>query len=219
MSASSDAGAQIGRGGRGGRGRQGIAAVRGVGGRGSSRARTPAPVLRSAPQVVPARVHIKLPGGETASVPADGLSTVLELKHRVFIAAVARGSELLSVERCRLVFAGRELDDTMSLTGRGSFMNESEIHLLLREISDVDLLQRQFRGKNKLSDYRVDEKVGGKDIGATPSLGGYSMNGVCSYVYKAQLRQGDGTQLALKVMINSGHANSIQIGREFEAER
>jgi serine/threonine protein kinase len=165
------------------------------------------------------RVHVRLPTGATVSVRTDGISSVRDLKRRVLDEAGARGGVMsMSVERCRLLFAGRELDDALSLLDDYNLAQESEIHILLRELSDADLLQRQFRGKDRLEDYEVLERIGGKDIGQSGGHG-YSMSGVCSYVYRARLQSGDGTPLALKVMINLGSATSVQIGREFEAER
>lgn len=66
----------------------------------------------------------------------------------------------------------------------------------------------------------VEEKIGGKELGGGAGLHiGYTMSGVCAYVYRAKLRGGSSPQLALKVMINSGSEITAQIGREFEAER
>ena len=52
----------------------------------------------------------------------------------------------------------------------------------------------------KLSSFRVSKKIGGKDIarvgGGSQSI---SQSGVCSYVYLAQLRGGDGMEFAIKV--------------------
>ena len=177
------------------------------------------------------RIYCKLPSGSTKAVDADAGTTVEELKQRV---AAAEG--LGGDPRCRLLFAGRELEDGLLLADY-NLMGESEIHVLVRQSDATASLRTQLRRKNRLSDYTVLERVGGKNVGfGSQRAGGYSLSGVCSYVYRAQPRAssssckpgevsdrhgnpGD-TALALKVMLNtSGQSESLQIGEEFEAER
>ena len=78
---------------------------------------------------------------------------------------------------------------------------------------------RAMMAGKKLADFTVTEKIGGKDPTAAAGAG-YSQSGVCSYVYLAGLRDGDGMQLALKVMLNyeEALAETLAIGAEFDAE-
>ena len=78
---------------------------------------------------------------------------------------------------------------------------------------------RAMMAGKKLADFVVTEKIGGKDPTAAAGAG-YSQSGVCSYVYLAGLRDGDGMQLALKVMLNyeEALAETLAIGAEFDAE-
>jgi hypothetical protein len=181
-------------------------------------------------------IFAKLPSGATTAVEADEHETVAELGHRILATAPAEEG-LVAGEggrdggggggSCRLLFAGRELEGWRRLADY-NVAAESELHVLLRRNDPTASLRAQLRGKDSLDDYEVQEKVGGKEFGAPPSPGGgYSLNGVCSVVYRARLRReqrggaGDGGAplLALKVMINSAAGSySHAIAGEFEAE-
>ena len=180
------------------------------------------------------QLWVKTPDGATLKVVAvDGLATtVAQIR-----SAVAEAAQL-DVSRCRLIFAGRELEDRMSLA-EYNCENVSELHLFLRveeeEDTSVDReaeqqtarVRAELAGK-RLADFIVKKKIGGKDIaavggsGATQSI---SQNGVCSYVYLAVLRSARGSgehvmQLAIKVMLNykEGMGNSVEIRQGFDAE-
>jgi hypothetical protein len=72
---------------------------------------------------------------------------------------------------------------------------------------------------HKLSSFAQLVKVGGKDPDVQQTAG-YVDSGVCSYVYRAVRADGGcgGAPLALKVMINMGHAQSKDFVKEFERE-
>jgi hypothetical protein len=141
---------------------------------------------------------------------------------------IATSAEL-DVASCRLIFAGRELEDQMSLKDYNC-QNASELHLILRIEEDDTSVDReaeeqtaamraQMNGK-KLADFKVIKKVGGKDImaagGRSSSI---SQSGVCSYVYLAQLHSGPPVQFAIKVMLNMADStNSVAITKEFDSE-
>lgn len=137
-------------------------------------------------------VYVKLPDGSTVTVEAAPDTTLKTLR-----LAVASNAELPAAS-CRLIFAGTELTDDDLSVASAHLAAESEVHLLLRE---RDTVREPFRGKDSLQDYIVQQRVGGKNPGAATGVG-YSLNGVCSYVYRAQLRGGAGEPIALKVMIN-----------------
>ena len=135
---------------------------------------------------------------------------------------------------CRLIFAGKELEDSLTLADY-SCNNASELNLILRasvldaqveadssadhEAEEATAALRQMMEGTKLRDFSGFKKIGGKDITALGG-GGYSQSGVCSYVYLAQMRNGNGMQLALKVMLNyeDSVADTLAIGEEFDAE-
>lgn len=164
------------------------------------------------------------------SVIADkgGATTVAEIRAKL----AAESS--MDLSSCKLIFAGRELDDRLTLASYNCEA-ESELNLVARafaaeraacEDTSVDTeaeeataaLREMMRGK-QLKDFAGFKKIGGKDIQAAAGSG-YSQNGVCSYVYLAHIRNGDGLQLALKVMLNyqEAHANTLAIREEFDAE-
>jgi len=164
----------------------------------------------------------------TISVTADDGAATTVAQIRAKIAAMSG----MDASACRLIFAGCELADSLTLASYNC-MAESELHLVLRvsaaeaaalEAASVDpeaeedtaALRAMMRGK-RLKDFAAFKKVGGKDIQAAA---GYSQSGVCSYVYLAGLRNGNGVQLALKVMLNyqDAHANTLAIQEEFDAE-
>eukprot|EP01045_Picozoa_sp_COSAG04_P022090 COSAG04_NODE_2449_length_4101_cov_30.628333_2_plen_623_part_00 len=175
------------------------------------------------------QLWIKSGDGTTLSVTADhGLATtVAQMRAKV------AGTKGVDPESCRLIFAGRELDDSLSLADYNC-ENASELNLILRvsepepaeadSSADVEAerqtaaVRAQMAGK-KLADFVVSEKIGGKDIGAVGGAG-YSQSGVCSYVYLAQLRGGNAMQFAVKVMLSytEGMASSVAITQEFDAE-
>jgi len=162
------------------------------------------------------RIHVKLPVGRTTTVdvPEDGRITIAQLKEKILRKDTDRGVD----GECRLLFAGKELEDDLYLSDYSTnIMNESELHLLLRVRDVVDVERLPFRGMDRLTDYVIESKIGGKDLSA-PMAGGYTQSGVCSYVYRARLR-GRSRALALKVMINATSANeTLAIGDEFHAE-
>eukprot|EP01043_Picozoa_sp_COSAG02_P063163 COSAG02_NODE_8884_length_2410_cov_1.013847_3_plen_317_part_01 len=166
----------------------------------------------------------------TISIIADKgtATTVAQLRDKV---AKQSGMDRSA---CRLIFAGRELDDSRTLASYNCEA-ESELNLVLRvsaaeaaarEAASMDpeaeeataALRASMRGK-KLQDFGGFKKIGGKDIQAAAGAG-YSQSGVCSYVYLAGLRNGDRVQFALKVMLNyqEAHANTLAIRQEFDAE-
>ena len=175
------------------------------------------------------QLRVKTSSG-TISVTADhGLATTVA-QMRAKIAAASS----VDVAACRLIFAGQELADSMSLA-EYNCQNNSELYLILRisepAVSDVDgsaadaeaerqtaTMRAQMEGK-KLADFDIIKKIGGKDITAAGGAG-YSQSGVCSYVYLAQLRGGDRMPLAIKVMLNytGGTADTVAINQEFDAE-
>ena len=185
----------------------------------------PAPAPASAPVQADIELWIKTPDGGTLRIVAkDGISTTVA-QLRTNIAASAE----LDIASCRLIFAGRELEDHMSLKDYNC-QNASELHLILRIEEDDTSVDReaeeqtaamraQMAGK-KLADFKVIKKVGGKDImaggGRSSSI---SQSGVCSYVYLAQLHSGPPVQFAIKVMLNMADStNSVAITKEFDAE-
>jgi len=135
----------------------------------------------------------------TISVTADhGLQTTVA-QIRAKVAAAAQ----IDPEACRLIFAGKELEDSRSLA-EYNCQDASELNLILRDLDQeaaaaTAALRARMAGK-KLSSFRVSKKIGGKDIarvgGGSQSI---SQSGVCSYVYLAQLRGGDGMEFAIKV--------------------
>jgi serine/threonine protein kinase len=144
--------------------------------------------------------------------------TVAQLRRK---AAAAVGSEAV---HGRLIFAGVELQDEHALSDY-NVMGESVVHLVLREATgrgahDIRMthqVREQLRG-TQLRDFIVVKKIGGKDIGAAGGgTAASSQHGVCSYVYLAT-RRGNAAQLALKVMINMGSEQSVQLRNQFETE-
>ena len=88
--------------------------------------------------------------------------------------------------------------------------------LVLRDV--VETLRVRLQGK-RLRDFIVRRQIGGKDPTAARGGAGYSLHGVCSYVYLVELRGGDGTQLAMKVLINTTAGDqSVRIREEQMAE-
>jgi len=82
----------------------------------------------------------------------------------------------------------------------------------------VETLRLRLQGK-RLRDFIVRRQIGGKDPTVAPGGAGGSFNGVCSYVYLVELRGGDGTQLAMKVLINTTAGDqSVRIREEQMAE-
>ena len=189
---------------------------------------SPVPAIpEPAPEPAAIQLWVKAPdGGALRVVASDGLATAVA-KIRSMAADAAR----LDVSRCRLIFAGKELEDRMSLADYNC-ENASELHLILRVEEDDTSVDREaeqqtaamraaMEGK-RLADFNISKKIGGKDIaavggGASQSI---SQSGVCSYVYLAMLRGGPRVQLAVKVMINyaDGMANSVAIREEFDGE-
>jgi len=158
----------------------------------------------------------------TLSVTADHgrATTVAQLRAKI---AAMSGCDAAA---CRLIFAGRELEDSRSLADY-ECENASELNLVLRveDLGSADAqaaeqtaaMRAQLAGA-KLAQFRVMKKIGGKEIGAAGG-GGYSQSGVCSYVYLAQLRGAGTMQFAIKVMLNyADQANSVAIRSEFDAE-
>ena len=196
----------------------------------------PAPSPASVPHEAPApfstpagiQLWVKTSSGTVSIVAEDGTATTVSQIRKAI--ALKTGSD---IGECRLIFAGRELEDALTLADYDCEA-ASELNLLLRgsrlaqavaEDASVDpeaeeataLLRAMMRGK-KLSDFSGFRKVGGKDIQAVGG-GGYSQSGVCSYVYLAKVRGGDGMQLALKVMLNYQTAdNTLALNHEFDAE-
>lgn len=191
----------------------------------------PAPPPHEAP--VPCRAGIQLwvktTSGTVSVIAEHGTATTVAQIRRAIASKVG-----LDETECRLIFAGRELEDTLTLADYDCEA-ASELNLLLRptslaqtvaEDASVDpeaeqataALREIMRGK-KLLDFKGFRKVGGKDIQAVGG-GGYSQSGVCSYVYLCTLRDSnDGLQLALKVMLNYQTAdNTLALNHEFDAE-
>jgi hypothetical protein len=184
-------------------------------------------------------VYAKLPSGLTVPLEVDRDTSVAELKETIARSSQQQqnqqqqpatpprrkrpfmeDNQCLQGSACRILFAGRELGDDKRLSDY-NLGAESELHVLLRRHDETASRRAQLRGK-VLQDYIVQERVGGKAVGpaSPPRSPGYSMSGVCSYVYRARLR-GDavGAELALKVMINmTGASETLQIDDEFEAE-
>eukprot|EP01045_Picozoa_sp_COSAG04_P022176 COSAG04_NODE_2469_length_4074_cov_6.313962_2_plen_372_part_00 len=170
----------------------------------------------------PIQLWIKTADG-TLSVSADHgrATTVAQLRAKI---AAMSGCDAAA---CRLIFAGRELEDSRSLADY-ECENASELNLILRveDLGSADVeaaeqtaaMRAQLAGA-QLAQFRVMKKIGGKEIGAAGG-GGYSQSGVCSYVYLAQLRGVPGAmQFAIKVMLNyEQQANTLAIHREFDAE-
>ena len=166
---------------------------------------------------------------------ADGALSVIADRGRATTVAQMRAKVAdtsgLDVSACRLIFAGKELEDSMSLADYNC-EHASELNLILRveeEDTSVDkeaqqqvaAIRTQMAGK-KLADFSVSKKIGGKDIaraggGASQSI---SQSGVCSYVYLAQLRGGPPMQFAVKVMLNyeEGISNSVALSQQFDEE-
>ena len=93
------------------------------------------------------RIHVKLLAGCTATVevPDDGHMTVAQLKAKVQEQGGAEAA--LQGQECRLLFAGKELEDDLYLSDySSSIMHESELHLLLRVRAVVDAEREPFRG-------------------------------------------------------------------------
>eukprot|EP01043_Picozoa_sp_COSAG02_P057691 COSAG02_NODE_7048_length_3211_cov_6.545951_1_plen_921_part_01 len=179
------------------------------------------------------QLWVKAPNGRALKVTAeDGLATTVAQ-----IRSAAAEAAHVDVSSCRLIFAGKELEDRMSLADC-SCENASELHLILRIEEDDTSVDREVEQQTarvraelvgkRLADFIVSKKIGGKDIaavgggGATQSI---SQSGVCSYVYLAVLRGARGSgefvmQFAIKVMLNyeEGMGNSVAIRQEFDAE-
>lgn len=172
------------------------------------------------------QVFVKILTGKTIMFDVQPADTIADVKVKI------RDKEGISPDQQCLIFGGRELRDELSLADYNCD-RESELHLMLSSpnaaVAEADSaadLEAQKKTATmraamlgmKLKDFCGFEKVGGKDFGAMSS-GGYSQNGVCSYVYKAKLRQGESNELALKVMLNYDTANStIALRQEFDAE-
>ena len=197
----------------------------------------PSAAARAAQQTIPEAVPpgqgiqlwVKTTIGTISIVADEGAATtVAQIRAKV---AAQSG---MDPSACRLIFAGRDLDDSQTLASYNCEA-ESELNLILRvsaaeaaalEAASVDpeaeaataALRAAMSGK-KLRDFGGFKKVGGKDIQAAAGAG-YSQSGVCSYVYLAGLRNGNGMQFALKVMLNyqEAHANTLAIRQEFDAE-
>ena len=127
----------------------------------------------------------------TLSVSADRGRTTSVVRLRAKIAAMS-GCDAAA---CRLIFAGRELEDGRSLGDYGC-EEASELNLVLRvedlgsadaEAAEQTAAMRARLAGAKLAQFHVLKKIGGKDISAA-SGAGYSQSGACSYVYLAALR-------------------------------
>jgi hypothetical protein len=189
------------------------------------------------------QLWIKMPSGRTESLTVEHGTATRVLDVRAQLAArIAQTGADVDVSVCRLIFAGRELEDDLTLADYNC-EEASELNLILRVSQadteeaeedssiDMDMAQRETESlrallaRKKLRDFRDFVKVGGKDI-ATASLGrgGYSHNGVCSYVYKATLREGTaggggGREVALKVMLNYEEVTTtLALGAQFQDE-
>eukprot|EP01052_Picozoa_sp_SAG31_P023998 SAG31_NODE_2014_length_6665_cov_2.737435_2_plen_1027_part_00 len=182
------------------------------------------------PPGVPAGIQlwVKTASGPVSIIAENGTTTTVAEVRKVVASKTGQDET-----ECRLIFAGRELDDSLTLADYDCEA-ASELYLILRAnpleqavAADASVdpeaeqataaLRAMMRGK-KLSDFTGFRKVGGKDIQAAGG-GGYSQSGVCSYVYLTTLRNGNGMQLALKVMLNYQTAdNTLALHHEFDAE-
>ena len=198
----------------------------------------PSPPTRVSEELQPeaqatVQLWVKAPDGGALKVTAeDGLATtVAQIRHTAAEAAH------VDVSSCRLIFAGQQLEDRMSLADY-SCENASELHLILRVEEDDTSVDREAEQQTarvraelvgkRLGDFIVSKKIGGKDIAAVGGGGAaqsMSQSGVCSYVYLAVLRGARGSgepvmQFAIKVMLNyqEGMGNSVAIRQEFDAE-
>lgn len=141
----------------------------------------------------PLQLWIKTPDGTTLSVIAKNGAATSVAQIRTQLAEDSGVDE----SACRIIFAGRELGDDLTLADYNC-ENTSELNLILR-VSQLEMvaeadasvdteaqeetaaLRGMMVGK-KLKDFGDFVKVGGKDIAAMGG-GGYSQSGVCSYVY------------------------------------
>jgi hypothetical protein len=105
-----------------------------------------------------AQVHVKLPRGGAVSIGVAGARTAGELKARAVQAAKDRGLADLAPSTCRLVFAGRQLEDQRTLRDY-NFIEESEFHVQLRVLSKTDQLCAALREKNRLGDCKNDSSA------------------------------------------------------------
>ena len=92
----------------------------------------------------------------------------------------------------------------------------------IEPVMSVDMINQrraELDGK-KLADFNIEEKVGGSDPTAAQQAGYQNVQSGCnSYVYRVRPTAGyDGPPLAMKVMLNMGHAQSVNFKAQFEAE-
>ncbi len=175
--------------------------------------------------MAPIQLWVRGAGGRL-SITADGgrATTIAELR-----AKIAAAASIADAAACRLIFAGRELEDDRCLADYDC-QNASELNLVLRvedlgsadaEAAEQTAAMRVRLSGAKLAQFHVLKKIGGKDISAAGGAG-YSQSGACSYVYLAALRAGGerlDARFAVKVMLNyAQQANSVAIHREFDAE-
>ena len=154
-------------------------------------------------------VLVRPPSGAALAFQVRGAETVGAFKARIAVQVAVPAA------RQRLVFAGRTLEDARAFR-EYNLGDESELMLVLRDT--VETLRYQLQGK-MLRDFIVRRQIGGKDPTAARGGAGYSLHGVCSYVYLVELRGGDGTQLAMKVLINTTAGDqSVRIREEQMAE-
>eukprot|EP01045_Picozoa_sp_COSAG04_P013669 COSAG04_NODE_982_length_9008_cov_3.598720_4_plen_513_part_00 len=155
------------------------------------------------------------------SVTADGGRATTVAQLRAQIAAMSGCDDAA----CRLIFAGKELEDGRSLADYDC-ENASELNLILRdedvgsgdaEAAEQTAAMRAQLAGSKLAQFRVTKKIGKKDIGAAPpGRAGYSQS---AYVYLARhVRTGE-MQFAMKVMLNyAQQGDTLAVRDEFDAE-
>jgi hypothetical protein len=116
-------------------------------------------------------VLIRAPDGRTVAMQVSGTDSVAAIKRDVATQLGLRASE------CRLIFAGRQLDDACRL-GEYNVAHESELHIVLRlhkldrneteaagaaQMRQIDTLTAALKG-SKLKDFDVRRKIGGKEV-------------------------------------------------------
>ena len=138
-------------------------------------------------------VLVQLPSGAALAFEVRGTETVGAFKARIAVQVAVPAA------RQRFVVAGRTLEDARAFHEYVNLDDEGGLMLVLRDT--LKTLRYQLQGK-MLRDFIVRRQIGGKDPTAARGGAGYSLHGVCSYVYCVELRGGDGTPLALKVLIN-----------------
>jgi serine/threonine protein kinase len=173
---------------------------------------------------------VRAPDGQIVQLKVSSTDTVAGVRERV---AAQLGLQGWAAGQCRLIFAGRELDESCRL-GDYNVANESELHIVLRVVeearpleldmealmAEIDQLSAALAG-SKLKDFNVRRKIGGKDVTPGAMSATVTMHGVCSYVYSVVSRRpaaaGAG-ELAMKVMLNMHGDQTGALHEQFRGE-